>query len=46
MQSEDEGKVVYDYFTVRYHHKCADLTVTLNADLPDDTYLVKTGAGT
>ena len=43
--SEDEGKVVYDYFTVRYHHKCADLTVAISGDdLADYTYLVKTGA--
>ena len=44
MLSEDEGKVVYDYFTVRYHHKCADLTVSVGDDLADYVYLVKTGA--
>ena len=42
--SEDEGKVVYDYITVRYYYKCADLTVSLGTDLADTTYLVKTGA--
>jgi hypothetical protein len=38
--SEDEGMVVYDYVTVRYHHKCADLVIAID-DMPDVTYYVK-----
>ena len=38
--SEDEGKVVYDYVTVRYHHACSDLLVEID-DMPDVTYYVK-----
>ena len=38
--SEDEGKIVYDYITVRYHHKCADLAIAV-AEMPDVTYYVK-----
>ena len=38
--SEDEGKIVYDHITVRYHHKCADLEIAI-AEMPDVTYYVK-----
>ena len=38
--SEDEGKIVYDYIRVRYHHKCADLTIEIG-EMPDVTYYVK-----
>ena len=38
---EDEGKIVYDYFTVRFHTPCADLIVSITEDLPDVTYLVQ-----
>ena len=38
--TEAEGKIAYDYFTVRFHTPCADLTITV-ADMDDVTYLVK-----
>ena len=41
--TEDTGKIAYDYFTVRFHTPCADLTVSITTDLPDVTYLVRTG---
>ena len=39
--TEDTGKFAYDYFTVRFHTPCADLTVSTTTDLGDVTYLVK-----
>ena len=38
--SEDEGKVVYDYVTVRYMDACSDLLVEIE-EMPDVTYYVK-----
>ena len=37
--SEEEGAIIYDYFEVRYHHECADLTVAID-ELADVTYYV------
>ena len=42
--ADDEGRVVYDYWTVRFHHKCADLKVNKGNDIPDTLYLVSSAS--